>query len=211
MRIRLKSRAAEKVTHMDMTLADEHKAASSRHRLTVADFHKMGEAGILDQGVRVELLEGEIIDMPPIGSLHAGVVKRLIRVLTTAISNAAIVDAQNPVVLDEHSEPQPDIAVLKPRDDFYTKAHPGPEDVLLLVEVADSSAHYDRSVKIPLYARANITEVWLVDLPQKRLEVYRLPQPEHADYQRIEHCRDGKVAPEKLPDAVIDVTSLFIL
>jgi len=195
---------------MDMPLVEEHKAPLSRHRLTVADVHKMAEVGILAQEARVELLEGELIDMPPIGSLHAGMVKFLLRLFTLAVGDTAIVDAQNPVVLDEHSEPQPDIAVLKPRADFYTKSHPGPEDVLLLIEVADSSAHYDRSVKIPLYARANITEVWLVDLPQKRLEVYRLPRPEYADYQRIEHCRDGTVSPEKLPGVAVSVTDLLI-
>lgn len=195
---------------MAMTSVEEHKAPLSRHRLTVADFHKMGEIGILDQNARVELLEGEMADMPPIGSLHAGVVKLLIRLLTLAVGKTAIVDAQNPVVLDEHSEPQSDIALLKPRADFYTKAHPGPKDVLLLIEVADSSAHYDRSVKIPLYARAHIAEVWLVDLLQKRLEIYRLPRPEYGDYQRIEHCRDGGVSPEMLPDVMISVTDLFI-
>jgi Uma2 family endonuclease len=108
-----------------------------KHRLTVADYHKMGEAGIFDEDARVELIEGELFDMPPIGSGHAGVVMIFIRLFTRAVGDLAIVGAQTPIVLGAESEPQPDILLLKPRDDFYTRSHPTPEDVLLLIEVAD--------------------------------------------------------------------------
>lgn len=183
---------------------------TQRHRLTVEDFHRMGEAGILRDDARVELIEGELVDMPPIGSEHAGAVMILIHILTRAVGEAAIVNAQNPVVLSADSEPQPDLMLLKPRDDFYTRSHPRPSDVLVLIEVADTSAHYDRTVKIPLYAHHGIPEVWLLDLPHKRLEVYRTPRPEHAAYQHAEQHGDGTVSPLLLPSVAIDVMHLFI-
>lgn len=181
-----------------------------RHRLTVKDFHRMGEAGILSEEARVELIEGEIVDMPPIGSGHAGEVRILNHLLTRAVGDAAIVDVQDPVVLGEHSEPQPDLMLLRPRDDFYTRSHPRPEDVLLLIEVADTSAHYDRTVKIPLYAQHGIPEVWLLDLPQKCLEVHRAPRPEGAAYQQVERYFEGTVSPALLPNVVVNVAGLFI-
>lgn len=189
---------------------EDHKPPITKHRLTVADFHKMGEAGIFGEDARVELIEGELFDMPPIGSGHAGVVMIFIYLLTHATGDLAIVGAQTPIVLGEESEPQPDIVLLKPRDDFYTRSHPTPEDVLLLIEVADSSIYYDRSVKIPLYARYRIPKVWLIDLPQKRLEVYRRPQPAYAEYQCIEQYHQGTVSPELLPNVTINIADLFI-
>jgi Uma2 family endonuclease len=180
-----------------------------KHRLTVRDFHKMGEAGIFDEDARVELIEGELFDMPPIGSGHAGVVMLFIHLFTRAIGELAIVGAQTPIVLGEESEPQPDIVLLKSRDDFYRRSHPTPEDVLLLIEVADSSTYYDRSIKIPLYARYRIPEVWLIDLPHKRLEVYRNPKPEYAVYQRLEQYYEGSVSPQLLPDVTISIADLF--
>ena len=195
---------------MGLMRVAERIPLTRRHRLTVEDFHRMGEAGILRGDARVELIEGELVDMPPIGSEHAGAVRILIHLLTRAVGELAIVDAQNPVVLSENSEPQPDIMVLKPRRDFYTRSHPRPDDVLLLIEVADTSASYDRTVKIPLYAHYGIPEVWLLDLPQKRLEVYRTPHAEHTTYQHAEQHLDGTVSPALLPSVVIDVANLFI-
>jgi Uma2 family endonuclease len=189
---------------------EDHKDLILKHRLTIEDFHKMGEAGIFTEDARVELIEGELFDMPPIGSGHAGLVMMLIRLLTRAVGDLALVGAQTPIVLGEESEPQPDIVLLKPRDDYYRRSHPGPDDVLLLIEVTDTSAHYDRSVKIPLYARYRIPEVWLIDLPHKRLEVYRHPQPEYAAYQRLEQYHDGTVSPELLPNVTLNVADLFI-
>ena len=189
---------------------EDYQSLLPRHRLTVEDFHKMGEVGIFDEDARVELIEGELVDMAPIGSRHAGVVRLLIHLLSPAIGNSALLDVQNPLVLDEYTEPQPDMVLLKPRDDFYTTAHPTPEDVLLLIEVADSSAEYDRLVKIPLYARSRIREVWVVDVVQKRLERYHKPQPAYAGYQHIEHYHEGTVSPEALPDIIIPVADLFL-
>jgi Uma2 family endonuclease len=147
--------------------------------------------------------------MPPIGSGHAGVVMIFIHLFTRAVGDLAIVGAQTPIVLGAESEPQPDIVLLKPRDDFYTRSHPTPEDVLLLIEVADSSTYYDRSIKIPLYARYRVPEAWLIDLPHKRLEVYGNPMPEHAAYQRFEQYYEGTVSPQLLPNVTIRVADFF--
>lgn len=138
-----------------------------RHRLTVEDYHRMGEVGILSEDARVELIEGELIDMAPIGSQHAGTVSALTDVFTSALHGRAIVAVQSPVTLDDQSEPQSDLAILKFRGDYYRAAHPGSADVLLLIEVADTSAAYDRGIKVELYARYGIPEVWLVDLSQR--------------------------------------------
>lgn len=149
-----------------------------RHRLTVADYHRMGEAGILTEDQRVELIEGEIVDMSPMGSRHAGIVKLLNRILAQAVGDLAIVSIQDPVRLSDFSEPEPDIALLRPRPDFYVKSHPGPRDVLLLIEVADASVRYDRDVKLPLYARHGIAEVWLVDLEGGKITLHTQPEGE---------------------------------
>jgi Uma2 family endonuclease len=135
----------------------------ARHRLSVDDYHRMAESGILGPDDRVELLEGEILDMSPIGSLHAALVRVLARWLGSIAGDRAIVAVQDPIRLDDASEPQPDIAILKARPDCYASAHPGPEDVLLVVEVAETSLGYDLGVKVPLYARHGIPEVWVVD------------------------------------------------
>lgn len=146
-----------------------------RHRLSVTDFHRMAEAGILRPGERVELIEGEIIDMAPIGSAHGGAVKLLANRLKLAVGERAVVSVQDPVVLDAHSEPQPDVALLRPREDFYAASHPRAQDVLLVVEVAEASLPYDREVKPPLYARHGIPEAWLVDLASRQFLMHRAP------------------------------------
>jgi hypothetical protein len=141
---------------------------------TVVEYHRMAEAGILGEDDRVELLEGEIVQMGPIGSRHASCVKRLVDIfIPLQVGRKVILSVRDPIELGEHSEPQPDLTVLKPRPDFYAKAHPGPADVFLLVEVADlsacnaqagTSAAYDRDMKVPLYAQAGVPEVWVVDV-----------------------------------------------
>lgn len=179
-----------------------------RHRLTVDDFHCMGKAGILPEDSRVELIEGGIIDMAPIGSQHAGAVKRLLRLFDRAVGDAAIVSAQDPIMLGTYSEPQPDIALLRPRDDFYASSHPRPEDVLLIIEVADTSLRYDREIKLPLYARHGIPEVWLVDLENKRLTIFRVPvERDYQDVRVIERLH--AVAPQLLPAVKLDLSGLF--
>lgn len=126
-------------------------ASAPRHRFSVDDYHRMVDAGLLGEDDRVELLEGDIIDMSPIGSRHAACVDRLTRLLTIGLSEQAIVRVQGPIRLDELSEPQPDVAVLRRRDDFYATALPGPDDVMVVVEVADTTLAVDREVKAPLY------------------------------------------------------------
>ncbi|NJN48119.1 MAG: Uma2 family endonuclease, partial [Candidatus Competibacteraceae bacterium] len=141
--------------------------APTRHRLSVEDFQRMAQTGILNDDDRIELIAGDLIDMAPIGSEHAGVIDWLTRTLILATAQQAIVRIQSSLVLDDRSQPQPDVLVLRPREDFYRRAHPRPDDVLLLIEVADTSVRFDREVKIPLYARQGVPEVWLVDLTQR--------------------------------------------
>ena len=147
-------------------------------RFTVSGYYRMAEAGILKEDDRVELIEGEIVQMSPIGRLHAGSVIRLNHRFLHSIGDAALVSVQNPVRLDEYSEPEPDLALLVPRPDFYTSGHPSAKDILLLVEVADWSIDFDREVKIPLYARAGVREVWLLDLNAGSVTVFRDPSAE---------------------------------
>lgn len=149
-----------------------------RHAYSVEDYYRMAEAGILRPGDRVELIEGEIIDMVPIGTRHAAAVTRIGNVLMHAVGSRAIVRIQNPVRLDRYSEPQPDVAVVRPRDDYYAAGHPGPADVLLIVEVADSTLRFDRDRKLPLYARHGIPEVWLVDIENAQFTIHVEPQAE---------------------------------
>ena len=147
-----------------------------RHRLTVSDYYRMAEVGILAPDARVELIEGEIFDMAPPGSPHASTVHRLNRILVRAAGDFAMVLVQNPVRLSEYSEPQPDLALLKERKDFYSQQHPGPQDVFLVIEIADTSLRFDRDVKASLYAAHGIPEMWLVDLRGRRLVRHRDPQ-----------------------------------
>ena len=147
-----------------------------RQRFTVEDYYKMAEAGILKPEDRVELINGEIIKMSPIKSQHAGHVTRLNALLSKLIGDNALVSVQNPIRIDNFSEPEPDIALLKPVSHFYIEGHPEPKDVFLLIEVADSSLRYDQKVKLALYARAGIPEVWIINLLARCVEVYRQPE-----------------------------------
>ncbi|NOZ10605.1 MAG: Uma2 family endonuclease [Gammaproteobacteria bacterium] len=166
-----------------------------RHRYTVEDYHRMTAAGILRQDQRVELIKGEIIDMMPIGSHHAATVRQLSKVLGLAVGDRAIVSVQDPVILDDHSEPEPDLALLHPKEDFYASGHPRPTDVLLIIEVADSSLIFDRDVKVPLYAHQGIPEVWLFDLGTKKLTVYSNPSKGGYRKVRILEKIDGLAVP----------------
>jgi Uma2 family endonuclease len=146
-----------------------------RRLFTVKEYHLMGEAGILGEDDRVELIEGEIVQMAAIGTRHATCVRRLIRQFRQLPEESAILDVQNPIQLTERTEPQPDVVLLQFRLDYYETAHPMPSEVLLLVEVSDSTIDFDRDVKVPNYARSGIQEVWLWDLEVNCLEVYRNP------------------------------------
>lgn len=178
-----------------------------RRRFTVDEYYRMAEAGILTEDDRVELLEGEVLQMPPIGSHHAGCVGRIDRIFQQLLGNRAIVWVQNPVRLDAYNEPQPDVALLRLRDDFYTTGHPGPGDVLLIVEVAETTASYDRSLKVPLYARFGIPEVWLVDLNAETVEVYRGPSA--GGYQDVRPLgRSETLSPTAFPDVATPVDAV---
>jgi Uma2 family endonuclease len=179
-----------------------------RRSLTVEAYHRMGEVGILAPDERVELIEGEVVEMAPIGSRHAGMVSRLNRLLVQAVGNRALVFVQNPVRLSRTSEPQPDFAVLKPRADDYQSEVPGPGDVLLLVEIAETSLKYDRELKAPLYAAHAIPELWVVDVGEKVLWLYRAPGPD--GYARVE--KTGQPAGLSLaaaPEIKVDLSGLF--
>lgn len=146
-----------------------------RHRYTVEDYYRMGEVGILAPDARVELIDGEVIEMPPIGAPHASVVTDLQNRLIATAGQRAIVRVQNPIHLSPHDEPQPDIALVTPPASKYRRRHPEATDVLLLIEVAESSLRVDRDLKLGLYARCAIPEVWLVDLKGGRVTRYRDP------------------------------------
>ncbi len=182
-----------------------------RRLWNVADFHRMGKTGFLHPESRLELIEGELFEMAPIGSFHAGTVSILTRLLMQAVANSAIVNIQSPVVLSDFSEPQPDILLLRPRADYYLHKNPHAQDVLLLVEVSDSTVQFDRRTKVPLYARHGIPEVWLVVGPKRRhIEIYRDPQPERGSYQTRLQLREGALAPVLLPQAEIRLSEVFI-
>lgn len=169
------------------------------------EYYAMAEAGILKAEDRVELIEGEIYRMAPIGNPHASCVNRLVRAFSALVGHSrTILSPQNPVHLNDISEPQPDIALLRPREDFYSEGHPQPADVLLLVEAADSSIGYDRHTKVPLYALNGITEVWLVDLVKRCIEVYR--DPARDGYKTVQRLHRGdRIAPQAFPDVEVEV------
>ena len=180
------------------------------HRLSVEDYHRMGEAGVFAPGARTELIEGAIIDMTPIGSRHASAVRRLDAVFSRFLGEQVMISVQCPIVLGDLSEPQPDLALLRPRDDFYADSHPRPENVFLVVEVADASIAFDRTTKLPLYARHGIPLAWLLDLPARTLEIHR--DPGDSGYARIECRGPGDLAAVPSPglrDTSVDFTGLL--
>jgi Uma2 family endonuclease len=167
-------------------------AQIERRYFNVSEYHQMTAAGILTEDDCVELIEGEIIKMSAISARHAACVDRLNKLLNRRAGKMAIVRVQSPIGLGEYSEPQPDLALLKPRADFYAQAHPTPKDVLLVVEVIETSAVRDRSLKLPLYARAAIPEVWLVDLSQGLIEIYA--RPAKGAYRELHQVKRGEAA-----------------
>ena len=167
---------------MNTTVALEKKL------LSCDDYHAMIAAGILDEYDKVELINGELIYMSPIGPKHGGVINRINNLLQELLKGFAIIAVQNPVTLAPFSEPEPDLALLKPRHDFYSDAHPVPEDIFLLIEVADTTLEKDRVVKAPLYAKAGIPLYWIVNLPELQLEIYSQPAGGQYKLRRICLC-----------------------
>jgi len=188
---------------------DDVRELPARHRLDVDDYHRMGEAGIFGDNKRIELIDGELIDMAPIGQSHAAIVNRLNRTLVLTSGELAIVWPQNGIRLNQYSEPQPDLAILRYRADFYGAGEPPcPADVLLLIEVSDSSLAYDRGIKLPLYARAGIGEVWIVDVQGRVLDVHRKPVDD--GYAETTTHRAGDVlALALVPEIVVRLDLLF--
>lgn len=178
------------------------------HNFTVSEFERMGETGIFPPDARVELIEGEIIEMSPIGSRHAACVDLITEVFNQQLHERAIVRAQNPIVLNDFSEPQPDVAVLRFRPDRYRKAHPRPSDVLLVIEVAETTVHYDRHTKMPLYARAGIPEALLFNLPDDRLEYFSRPETGVYQLNRI-ISRGERFESTNVPGLTLDIETIL--
>lgn len=179
-----------------------------RARFTVDQYEQMGQAGILDEDYRVELIGGEIVEMAAIGAPHASTVTRGAHLLIGRLGRRAIVGPQNPLRLPDWDEPQPDLLVARYRDDFYRSGHPNAADVLLLIEVSDTTLRYDRNTKGPIYARHSIADYWIVDLSHDALIVLRDPGP--SDYRSEQVLRRGEsVRPLAFPKVEIAIEELL--
>lgn len=179
-----------------------------KHLLTVDEYLRMGAAGIFKEEARIELIEGEIIDMAPIGTWHASIVMQLTKRLIDAVGDRAFVTTLSPVVLNAYSAPQPDLAVVHKRADAYVNAHPAPVDIHLLIEVADSTLAFDRDVKLPLYARLGIPEAWLIDIPNRQCLRFSDPSPSGYRHQAT-LTGLGQVALPGMDNTWIDLSDLF--
>jgi Uma2 family endonuclease len=182
--------------------------APTRYKLSVDDYHRLGEVGILNEDSRVELVEGDLIEKAPIGGPHLTVVNRLNKLLVLAVGNLGVVSVQNPVRLSRHSEPRPDFAVLRALAEDSGASVPGPEDVLLLIEVADTTLAYDRSTKLALYSKAGIAECWIVNLQAKCIEAYCEPLADGYS-KRIDFKLQDRVSPLAFPTISIAVAEVF--
>ena len=179
-----------------------------RRPLSVAEYHRMAEVGILTPDDRVELIEGELVEMAAMGGPHVGAVIALNRLFSRAAGSDAVVSVQMPVQLGEGSEPEPDIALLRPRADDYRRAVPHARDVLLLIEVSDTTIEYDRRVKSQLYAREGVPELWIVDVGAGRIEVYQAPGP--GGYASVRSVGRGEVlSPAALPRVTVAAADIL--
>jgi Uma2 family endonuclease len=179
-----------------------------RRLFTVEEYHRMGEAGILGEDERVELIEGEIVQMAPIGTRHLGCVINANRLFITRLGDRAVVSPQNPVVILPRSEPQPDLLLLRPLDVSYSRERPASQHVLLAVEVADTTVRFDRLVKGRLYARAGIPEFWLCLVGESAIEVYRGPSADGYAHMTV-HGPGELVSPLAFPDVSFAVNDFF--
>jgi Uma2 family endonuclease len=181
---------------------------ATKRRFSVDDYYRMAETGILGPEDRVELIDGEIIEMCPIGSRHLGCVNRATEIFTASFRGRAVVSVQNPLRLNKYNEPQPDLVLLKPRADYYAAKQPSSEDALLVLEVADTTLRYDRNVKAPRYAAAGIPEVWIVHLEEDVLLVFRNPAGKAYETCLMLH-RGESIQLLALPDVVLTVDALL--
>lgn len=180
----------------------------SKKLFTLDEYHRMEEAGILPETGRFELIRGEIIEIAMPGSAHSGRVNRLNRLFTSKLGDSVVVSVQNPVALGLFSEPLPDLTLLRPRPDFYTECHPGPEDILLAVEVSDTTLKYDSGIKAALYAEFGIPEYWVLDVIQDVLIVQT--SPSDRQYLRTAVLRRGEtLCPQKLPATVFSTDEIL--
>ncbi len=177
-----------------------------RHRINVDEYYRMAEVGLLPREARNELIEGEVVDMVPIGDRHAEAVTELTMAFSRAVGDFAKVSVQNPLRLNPRSEPQPDLVIM--RRERHVKGHPTPKDTLLVIEVSDSTLAYDLKIKVPLYARHGVPEVWVIDLDSR--SVRRFSQPQGEEYlETAASPRPGSVALTQLPDVVIDLDTVL--
>ena len=180
-----------------------------RRLLTLDEYHTMGVVGVLKEDDRIELIEGELIEMAPIGSRHMAKVNWLVRLLSLCVGDQAILSVQNPIALPPHNEPQPDFTLLKPRADYYEGKLPGAEDILLVIEVSDTTLVYDRDSTMPIYARHGIVEAWLVDVQAQTVSIYL--EPGKNGYRRLlTPTRSESISPSQLPKLVIRLADLWI-
>lgn len=192
---------------MNTTVCEDQVAVPARHQLTVAEYQSMGECGVFSEDERIELIDGELIDMAPIGSRHAYTVSLLNRLFVKQAAENRLVNIQNPIQLGDHSEPEPDVTVVVNRD--YSQQHPQADDVLLLIEVADTSLDFDRTVKTPMYAQFSIPEFWIVDLEAKRIEVYREPLSAERSYREVALYTNGQLVAKTIPEVILAVETLW--
>ena len=179
-----------------------------RKKFTVGQYHQMIESGILTDRDHVELIQGEIIEMSPVGRRHAACVDRLNELFVLKFFQKALIRVQSPILLSDNSEPQPDVSILQRREDFYSAGHPTPADIFALVEVSDSTIEFDRDVKVPMYAQEHIPEVWLVNLNDALVERYR--QPTDNIYQQLQIFNLGEALSfQAFPDISIPVNQIF--
>jgi Uma2 family endonuclease len=181
--------------------------SAQKKLFTVTDYYKMAEVGILASEDRVELIHGEIIKMSPINSPHAKIVSRLNRILNALLGENALVRSQSPIHIDAYSEPEPDIAVVAFQVDEYEDQHPLPSETYLLIEVSDSTLNRDRKVKLPLYAEAAIPEVWIIDLKNRMVEVYTIPQD--GTYQQVKKMKKGDILVCTRVELQLEVKQIF--
>lgn len=179
-----------------------------RRRFTVEEYERMGEVGVFDPDERVELLDGEVIAMSPIGARHASVVDITVESLFRQLIGRVTIRTQNPLRLPPRSEPEPDIVVARRRRDFYGSAHPTAEDTLLVIEIAETSLRIDRAVKVPIYAQQGVVEVWIVDLAADAVYVYS--DPVDGAYRQVRTARGGdELVPVAIPDLRLTVDELL--
>ena len=185
-------------------------AEATKRRFSVKDFYLIVDAGILNKYDRVELVDGEIIEMAPIGSYHNGSVNALNRVFARSVPEDIIVQVQGPLQVDDTTVFQPDLAILRPKKDDYFETIPAPEDVLLVIEVSDSTEEYDRNVKIPKYAQAGVSEVWHVNLPNGFIDRFVDPDPATGRYRSVmRHSRGQRVVPTHLSEVAVEVSDVL--